>query len=420
MNPTQEEKNRLRELAARYAEIAHSPEMAVKKRQWKALRDLRPERPMILFESLSVSGFLKEGELICLSPVLREVEKAMLLAIKHHDEVKDDIVLEKYLQLPWIVNSSDYGVPLAKHQASNSMAYMPDFPIRAPEDLSKLKERVFTVDREYTLRLKAIMEDIFGDLLPIRVGNYDNWFQEFGFSLFCGNNSPIITLDAFKLMGYENMLLWAYDYPEALRELLEVLMEDRRKFFHWLKEEKIFALNTDNRFAGFAGYGYVSDLPEADTGESADPSDCWCWVESQETSVVSPTMFKEWYLPYLAEYANYFGLVSYGCCEPVDDRFELIKKAIPNVRTVSVSAWNNLELTAEILGKDVVYCRKPNPAFLSGKNPDWESAKEDIARTWACTKNQPVEFVVRNVYDVNGDVQRLARWVEMAKSMIGI
>lgn len=420
INPTPEERKRLRELAARYAEIANSDDMTVKKRQWTAIRDLKPERPMILFESFSVSGFSKEEDLKCSHPVLRDVEKTMFLAIKQYDELKDDIVLEKYFQLAWKVNRSDYGVPIVEHQANDSMAYMSDFPIQTPDDLSKLRDREFTVDREYTLQLKAIMEDIFGDILPVRVGNYDNWFQEPGFNPFCGNNAPVFTMDVFKLMGYENMMMWVYDYPEALRELLDFLMRDRRRFFNWLKQEKIFSLNTDNQFAGPSGYGYVSELPPADHEGPADSKDCWCWVESQETNVISPVMFNEWYLPYLAEYVNNFGLVTYGCCEPVDDRLEYVMKAIPKLRTISVSAWNNLELIAEILGKNYVYCRKPSPAFLSGKNPDWDSAKKDIERTIACTRNQPVEFVVRDVYDVNGDIGRLAKWVEMTKRIVGI
>jgi hypothetical protein len=164
----------------------------------------------------------------------------------------------------------------------------------------------------------------------------------------------------------------------------------------------------------------VSDLPGADGVRPAEISDCWTWVESQETNVFSPVMFNEIFLPYLAEYANLFGLVSYGCCEPLDDRIEYIKKAIPKLRTVSVSGWNNYESVAESLGKDYVYCRKPNPTFISGRDPDLKGAYEDIRRTWACTKNQPVEFIVRDVYDIGGQIDRIPEWVRTAKEIIGI
>ncbi|MEI6101584.1 MAG: hypothetical protein WCP73_07075, partial [Eubacteriales bacterium] len=264
------------------------------------------------------------------------------------------------------------------------------------------------------------LTDIFGDLLPVRIGNYDNWFPDMGFNPFVGNNAPVLTMDLFKLVGNENMMYWPYDYPDALKELLEFLSADRMRFAKWLKDEKILALNTDNQFAGPSGYGYVTGLPEAGSKTDVDFKDCWTWVESQECNLFSPQMFNEWFLPYLAKYANQFGLISYGCCEPVDDRIEYIKKAMPNLRTVSVSGWNNFEQVAESLGKEYVYCRKPNPTFISGKDPNWEGAREDIQRTWNCSKDKPVEFIVRDVYDIAGDVGRIGEWVKMTKKVIGI
>jgi hypothetical protein len=418
--PTQAERDRLRDLASRYSEFARSDMMAERKRQWTALRDLRPERPMILFETFSVNGFLKDEDFVCENEYLRNVERTFLQALKQIDFVGDDIVVEDYFQLAWRIVKSDYGVPIVEHHADDSMAYVSNFPIQTPEDLSKLKVRTFRVDRERTLGFKDTLEDIFGDILPVRVGNIDKFFPDMGFNPFCGNNAPLITMDAFKLMGYENMAMWSYDHGDALRELLDYLLQDNLRFISWMKDEGLLQLNTDNQFAGPSGYGYVSDLPAADGVTEAAISDCWTWVESQETNVFSPKMFNDIFLPYLAEYANLFGLVSYGCCEPVDDRIDLIKQAIPKLRTVSVSGWNNFESVAESLGKDYVYCRKPNPTFISGKDPDWKGALEDIKRTWACTKDQPVEFVVRDVYEINGDIDRIPEWVRTVKGIIGI
>jgi hypothetical protein len=418
--PTKKEVDRLRNLACRMAEIANGEEMAVRKRQWKALRDLKPERPMILFETLSVSGFLSDSELVCEHPFLRNAEKSLLYGIKQYDEVGDDIVLEKYFQLAWRVLRSDYGVQIVEHHAKDSMGYMSNFPIATPDDLGKLKERTFYVDRERTLAFRDTLTGIFGDVLPVRVGNYDNWFGETGFNPFCGNNAPVLTMDLFKLVGNENMMFWPYDYPEALKELLDFLLADRMRFTKWLYEEGILALNTDNQFAGPSGYGYVSGLPGPDSDTDVHLKDCWTWVESQETNLFSPEMFDEWFLPYLAAYANQFGMVTYGCCEPVDDRIEYIKKAIPDLRTVSVSGWNNFERVAESLGSGYVYCRKPNPTFISGAEASWDGAREDIERTWNCTKDKVVEFIVRDVYDVGGDMDRIAQWVKMTREIIGL
>jgi hypothetical protein len=58
----------------------------------------------------------------------------------------------------------------------------------------------------------------------------------------------------------------------------------------------------------------------------------------------------------------------------------------------------------ELLGNDYVYCRKPTPSFLSGKNPNWDSLKKDMEDTFNSAKNGSLEIVVRDVYDINGEI----------------
>jgi hypothetical protein len=39
--------------------------------------------------------------------------------------------------------------------------------------------------------------------------------------------------------------------------------------------------------------------------------------ELKDTVSISPEMYNEFFFPYYLEAAQQFGLVSYGCCEPV-------------------------------------------------------------------------------------------------------
>ena len=334
--------------------------------------------------------------------------------------MNDDLVLEPYFRLAWKVSKSDHGVKIIEHHAENSMAYLSNFPIKTISDISKLRPRTFSVDREEPLVLKARLEDIFGDIMPVMVGNYDNFFTDTGFTPFTGNNFIGITMDIFKLIGYENMMLWPIEYPDDLHQTLSYLRDDKINFYRWLKEEGLLALNTDNQLAGPSSYGYVSDLPGPGSKDRVDLKDLWVWPESQETTSISPRMFDEVYLPYIAEVANMFGMSYYGCCEGVDDRFEYIARALPNLRTVSVSGWNDLFKIGEMLGNDYVYCRKPTPAYLSGKSPDWDLLKKDMQDTFNASKEGSLEIVVRDVYDIDGDMPRISEWVEMTRSIIGI
>jgi hypothetical protein len=96
-------------------------------------------------------------------------------------------------------------------------------------------------------------------------------------------------------------------------------------------------------------------------------------------------------------------------------------QAIPNLRSVSVTPWADLDKVAEMLGPRYVYSRKPDPVPISGATPHWERAEADLRRTYEATaaRGCPVEVLFRDVYDVGGDRTRLTQWVSLARSVLG-
>jgi len=133
--------------------------------------------------------------------------------------------------------------------------------------------------------------------------------------------------------------------------------------------------------------------------------------------MMSPAMYKEFFLPYMARLTERFGLVYYGCCEPVHDRLEMIMESMPNLRSVSVSTWADFEQVAGMLEDRYVFSRKPDPVPISGPNPNWDRVEGDLRRTLEAARDCNVELLFRDVYDVGGDRSRLARWVELARSV---
>jgi len=422
---SQKDRTLIRELAAKRMEFASLPVMQERKRLWKAVHDLKAERPVILFETDWIDGFVEEQEILCEDPFLRSVEKSMRIALRHVEELGDDIVIEPYCRLGWKMAFSDYGVPVEIRSAvcpEQSIAYSFSFPIATPEDIDKLRNRIFAVDREETLRRKEMLEDVMGDILPVKVGNYDPFIYEFdvgefGDLGFNGNFFFGLTWQLYRFIGNQGLLYWVYDAPEAIHKIMSYMLDDRIAVFDYMEKEGLLALNTDNQMAGPRSYGYVSDLPEPDSREKVTVKDLWGWAESQEFESVSPEMYKEFVLPYLAKLSEKFGLVYYGCCERVDDRLAMIMDAIPNLRSVSVSGWSDLAKAAELLGKDYVYSRKPVPAYISGPNPDWNALEEDMKKTYAVARDCNVEILYRDVYTTNGDRSRLRQWVDMTKAI---
>jgi hypothetical protein len=415
----------LRDLARRWMDHASNPVMAERKQLWTALHDLKPVRPMILFETASVSGFVDPDELSCTDPFLRAVERNMRDTVRHADEVGDDIVVEPWFRLAWRIRYPGFGVTIEQKPAlmsnnETSLGYTFNFPIRTPADVSMLKPRTFGVDRKATLQSAAALQDVFGDILPARIGNYDFFSPEPGDDGFCGNFFFGLTWQVYRFIGNDGLLYWVYDAPDAIRQLMGYMERDRVELFRFLERENLLVANTDTQMAGPRAYGYCSQLPGPDHAGPVKLKDLWGWAESQETINISPAMFKEFVLPHLAALSSLFGLVYYGCCEPVHDRLDLLMAGIPNLRSVSVSGWSDIARVAEMLGRRYVYSRKPTPALVSGANPPWDLARQDMEKTWRATKNCCVELLFRDLYSVDRERSRIAAWVAMAKSVFGI
>jgi hypothetical protein len=412
----------LRRLASRWMEHASSPVMGERRRQWKAVKDLAAAKPMILVETCMLPDYIGADELLCVDPFVRNIEKSLYEIVRHADEIGDDIVVEPWFRIPWVLEISDYGVPIEAHHAVTSsgsdLAYSFNFGVQSARDAERLHLRNRCVNRRESFHQKELLEDIFGDILPVRLGGFDHFDPDPGYRPWLGNLYGGLTMDLFKLIGNDNLLTWVYDQPNLLHSIMKVIREDRQAHFKFMEREGLLYQNTDTWMPCPGSYGYVSDLPEPADGQ-VRLKDCWCWTESQESAPISPAMFEEFFLPSIAEVTRPFGLTYYGCCEAVHDRFERIQKAIPNLRAVSVSGWSNLFRMGELLGKKYVYSRKPTPAYISGANPDWDLLKKDVRDTLDGAKSCSLEFCFRDIYTINGDRPRLARWVRMTRAMMG-
>ncbi|MCE9615910.1 MAG: hypothetical protein K8T26_16690 [Lentisphaerae bacterium] len=404
------DRERLRQLARRVADIAASPGMAQRRADWARVNGLRGGRPMIVVETFGANTELKaELALQCESPWARTIEGVMREKLFHYDFVKDDVILEPTLNVGTRITNTGLGVESVKHRGDTgdkmgSICW--EAPLKVlPDDLAKLRFREFSYDPAAIAAELARVGELVGDLLQPRWRPFLWWTQG-------------LTITAIDLIGLETFMLTMYDNPEGLHALMRFLRDETMHMLDWHEQAGVLFSNNRDEYVGSGGCGWTDDLPAKDhvPGAPYRVKDMWGLSESQETVSVSTPMFAEFVFPYQKPIIERFGLAYYGCCEPVDKRWEVIKQ-IANLRAVSVSPWSNVEKMAEFLGRQYVFCRKPNPAYISA-GWDEDVIRKDLRRTIEATKGLSVQLILKDVHTVSNEPWRFARWVEIAREEI--
>ncbi len=424
----------LRELLKRKRDLAQQPVMAERRALWTRHAALDSQRPMILIET---GGVLDEvvplSALQCQANWARAMERALREEIFRAQEIRDDYVVEPWLEYQWEVNGGDYGVTTVKQRGENAgklASYHWEAPIKdLDQDFDRLHFRRLSVNRERTLAWKALLEEHFADILPVRRrGSY--WW------------TSGLTWTAIDLIGLEGFMLAMVDNPAGLHRLMAFLRDDFLQAMDWFEKEELLSLNNENDYVGSGTLGYSAELPKekAGTNEAAPQSkaapqsraapqgeaaqgdqgarlaDLWGLSESQETVGVSPKMFEEFVFQYQVPITQRFGFVYYGCCEPIHQRIHIIQR-LPNLRRVSVSPWCNQEKMVNILGDGVIHCCKPNPAMISTDVFDEDAIRANLRATLQVCQEVPLELVMKDVHTVNDQPARMGRWVQIAREV---
>ncbi len=165
------------------------------------------------------------------------------------------------------------------------------------------------------------------------------------------------------------------------------------------------------------GMGFTDELPGADFDGHVKTKHMWGLGESQVTLGVSPAMFEEFIFPYQEKLMNRFGLTCYACCEPMDNRIDIVRR-VKNLRRVSVSAWANRELMAEKLGKDYIYSLKPSPTPLSEPVMNENVVRKDIRDALRIARGNHLEIVMKDNHTLGGNPDNLTNFVKIVREEI--
>ena len=396
----------LREIAARHLEMANSPRNAEIMKQWEYLANGKRESPTV---RLLFSNFTHEvitPRMRCEGKTARDVEFSMLWKLVGRELFDDDTPLEPYQDVSLICSVRPFGAAnrITRASGEHAMGFHIDPVVTdLTEDMDMLRGGGFSADMDATKAKMALMDDIMGDILPVRMVQP---------SLSAAITNPLV-----HLMGMENYYCAMYDTPDELHEVMEMATRIYEGWFDYLEAQKLLLPTHGVSPLAQESFAFNSELP---TENITSTTQVWGFMESQETTAVSPATFGEFVFPYQDRLAKRFGLLSYGCCERVDAIWEGYLSKWKNLRKLSVSPFNNEMQVGEYLrGTNVIYYSKPRAEYVTHPGPMNEEALRKYFKTVCeAASGCLFEMAQREVGTIFGDIARGKRYVQIAKECI--
>ena len=396
----------VRNLAEKVGLMASRGSEKEKRELWYNHNSLESDRPVVLCDPENGwNEIITEDMVECESDLARRWEVALRKEIFWGESIQDDRPIEPFFYIGHTYSEGGWGVKMDYHGGKDGGAYTWNIPVKNIEDIDKIHFPEIEVDYKTTLKTYELANEVFSGILEVRMRG--NWWWSFGFTSYL-----------IRLIGLTQMMLYMYDNPELLHRLMGFLRDGSMKRLDFLEEEGLLYLNNNDSYVGSGGIGYCRELP----GRSLENShvktiDMWGHSESQETVGVSPQMFEEFVFQYQLPVLERFGLNCYGCCEPIDTRWHIIKN-IPNLRRVSVSAWADRKKMSEYLEDRYIYSLKPNPSYIAVPNINEGEIRKYIRETLDITKGCVLEIVMKDNHTIGHSPENVTNWVKIVRDEI--
>lgn len=403
----------LRELAKKQVEF-HNRETNLKRvKEWYQHNALKGERPMIHLEAGTFQEEFLPQRLCCQGEFARQVEQKIYENFQNQELFDDDRVTPDWFGVGYDTYFRLFDIHVeVEHTQSGNQESLGHHFVSVIEDLEddyeKLKPTSFGVDLESSQQKFRQIQDAIGDILPVRM------------KMDCLYSVPTQMIVHF--MSMENMMFNMYDYPELFKQMMDRIAEDTLAYYRMLEEKKLILPTVSYEHLGQGTWAFTHELPGYEEAGKRDftTRDVWGFMDSQETVGISPEMYEEFIFPCYQKISQQYGLLSYGCCEPVHPIWDSCISKLDNLRKVSISPWCDEQFMGERLqGSSVIYQRKPSPNFLGvGKNLDEDAFRAHIRTTLEAASGCKLEITQRDVYTIDHDVSKAKRYVEIIREEI--
>jgi hypothetical protein len=408
--PSLQDREIIRRLAAETAEIAALSVQEEKRRLWCGLNGLRPTRPLVMIDQVCWNEMNVDDELTltCEDAEAQAYEWQLRAHLYQWRHFPVDMVVEPFVRVPKAIHDTGFGVQTREHIAvgdptSGVVGHCYENQFVADADLDKIQMPVISHDTAETARRLELAHELFDGTLEV---------VEYGWDPYLSIWDPLATW-----MSVEEALYALADRPEYMLELVRRMVAGHMTRLDQLEAQGLLCHHQSLIHCTGA---FTDELP-APGFDPARPrtQDIWMFGLAQMLSTVSPAMFEKFEIDPCRPLFDRFGLVYYGCCDPLDKKMAQVRK-IPHVRKISMSPWADEERGAAEIGGDYVYSRKPNPALLAWPTFDEQQARQHVQTTVdICARHGcPLELIFKDISTVRYEPQRLWRWAEITMEVV--
>ena len=400
----------LRELARQYAEIAGRAVQDERQGVWAGLNSLKPLRPTVLCTVGTwnhwAGKLFADDRMECADPFFRAYEKVLRVAI-FHDSIGDDEIAEPWITVPAVRAGGwrqMYGLVEGNSGVTqDGGSWQFDPPIKDWADVEKLDPAPHRIDEEATALYAEKLSDAIGDILTVDVDRGPAWA---GFA-------ADLSTSLMGLRGLEQVMVDMYESPDELHRLCALMRDAVLAGQQQAEDAGDYGLTSQS----IQAMPYVEELePPRANVRPRRRKDLWCYCAAQEFELISPAMHDEFLFQYQLPIMESFGLVAYGCCEDLTKKIDMLRQA-PNLRHIAVAPRADVAQCAEQIGTDYVLSWRPNPTDMVCGSFDEGRIRRIIRDGMEASKGCAVTLHLKDVETVQGEPDRLRRWVEITRSI---
>lgn len=398
----------IRPLAERYAEIAGSDVMKERIDRCYKTNAMEDVRPMVLINEVPW-GEIEDEALLCrCSDALRGIEGNLRRTLYQWDHFQVDMVVPPVFRVGKRSRTTGIGIQVEETRiksdtGTNISAHEYVDVLKDDDDLAKVQIPTITFNSEATELALALAGEVFDGILPVKL---------------CGHALQYNIWDTIsRYRGVDSLLMDLAMKPDFMHRIAQRFTEVVEGIFQQYEEQNL--LDPD-QYDLHCTVACTNELPADDFEGKVRRKDVWGRCAAQIFGSVSPDMHDEFDLAYNEKTFGGCGLLYYGCCEPMDLKIDILRKRFKNLRKVSITPWADPERAAAAMGSDLVMAAKPNPANVSSKNFNAQVVREEMkGYLEACRRNGTTcEFVLKDISTIANDPGNLTKWADTAMSVV--